>query len=737
MNKEPKIFTEIFNLKINDNVSVNSIEIPIIQRDYAQGRKSKEIKRIRTQFLAALHGALTSKIDPIKLDFVYGNISDGKLIPLDGQQRLTTLFLLHWYIAKKEEVKESEYDFLNNFTYRTRFSSTHFCKSLINAYPDFSTEKLSNWITNQNWYMYSWDNDPTISSMLVMLDDIHSVFKNEIDLWDQITNESNPLISFYFLPLEDMGLTDSLYIKMNSRGKPLTDFEHFKADFEVLIKEVSTGLYNEFIQKVDNDWVDMLWKYRSEDNIIDDEFMRYFRFVTEMICFQKEIKITENNFDLAREVYSNKNSDAKSNLRFLFNAFDCWKKQDDIESFFDSIFSKQNYELNKVTLFTDFNNLFLACCNKYGHWVSNRRAFSLNNTLLLFATLIYQINKEVVSEDGFEQRIRIIRNLVMNSPDEIREDRMQALLNDTERIILQKEINLKNLGFNEIQKNQELEKISWRLNNKSLVESINRLEDHSLLQGNIAIIGLDSPRNFELRVTNFIKLFDSGISYASIRKALLSMGDYSQLASWRFLLGNKNASSWRELFTPSKKRQHFDKTKATLSQLLDSINGDFAEYLKNIIDKYLLDGNHIKDWRYYFIKYYGMRKGNSGVYYWYNDPSKIKENQYEVYMMNTSLSLNGKHWNPFLYILFRDNDFKDMFSLEEYHAPLIINQTAQKIECRNDCWEIYDKHNNLFQTIPINQENGVDTVDRIELMKEELKAMQGFEQILIKNSISS
>lgn len=29
-----------------------------------------------------------------------------------------------------------------------------------------------------------------------------------------------------------MGLTDELYIKMNSRGKPLTVFEHFKAELE-------------------------------------------------------------------------------------------------------------------------------------------------------------------------------------------------------------------------------------------------------------------------------------------------------------------------------------------------------------------------------------------------------------------------------------------------------------------------------------------------------------------------
>ena len=61
---------------------------------------------IRRNFLDAIVGAVTSE-QQVPLDFVYGDVSkrrvagDGKvtLRPLDGQQRLTTLFLLHWYVA--------------------------------------------------------------------------------------------------------------------------------------------------------------------------------------------------------------------------------------------------------------------------------------------------------------------------------------------------------------------------------------------------------------------------------------------------------------------------------------------------------------------------------------------------------------------------------------------------------------------------------------------------------------
>ena len=75
----------------------NNIEIPIIQRDYAQGRKGKEV--LRKNFLSDLKNALDSSGGTIKLDFVYGSIENDNLNPLDGQQRLTTLWLLHWYIA--------------------------------------------------------------------------------------------------------------------------------------------------------------------------------------------------------------------------------------------------------------------------------------------------------------------------------------------------------------------------------------------------------------------------------------------------------------------------------------------------------------------------------------------------------------------------------------------------------------------------------------------------------------
>lgn len=109
---------------------IKEIEIPIIQRDYAQGRENDKVNRVRERFLDAIFDALNNK-KTLTLDFVYGEVENGKLIPLDGQQRLTTLFLLHWFVAKKENIEEDDYEFLNHFSYFTRPSSRDFCKKLV------------------------------------------------------------------------------------------------------------------------------------------------------------------------------------------------------------------------------------------------------------------------------------------------------------------------------------------------------------------------------------------------------------------------------------------------------------------------------------------------------------------------------------------------------------------------------------------------------------------------------
>ena len=285
------------------------VEIPIIQRDYAQGRSSES--ELRAAFLAALHAYLSEGKPNRDLDFVYGSIiTEGdvtKFTPLDGQQRLTTLFLLHWYLAQIAGRASEWRDVLYKngkslFSYETRASSSEFCDALMAN--DISmaellktpngADSLSNTIEDKSWFFMTWAYDPTIQSMLVMLDAIHEKFVDCGEDFDKLIDLENPVITFLFLDLKQFKLTDDLYIKMNARGKPLSPFENFKAKLEQRIKTFEgpwqaynltfnnqprkVDGYDYFIHKIDTDWADVFWAYRNElsaDNTFDDEIMNF------------------------------------------------------------------------------------------------------------------------------------------------------------------------------------------------------------------------------------------------------------------------------------------------------------------------------------------------------------------------------------------------------------------------------------------------------------------------------
>ena len=261
----------------------------------------------------------------------HGEIADGVMTPLDGQQRLTALFLLHWYIAARAGVQGGDSEVLQRFTYETRYSSRDFCAKLIVQRPTFPIERLSEWIRDQSWFFGAWRHDPTIQSMLVVLDDLHDLFRDSdcVAAWQRLVCRDRPAIVFHVLPINDMGLTDDLYIKMNSRGKPLTEFEYFKANFEKTIRDASSDQYLEFSHKIDNVWADLLWPLRGGDDIIDDEFMRYFRFVTDTLAYWRAMNVSAEVLDKDMDggaplVYGARNPKWEANQRFLFDAFDRW-----------------------------------------------------------------------------------------------------------------------------------------------------------------------------------------------------------------------------------------------------------------------------------------------------------------------------------------------------------------------------------------------------------------------------
>lgn len=709
----------------NESLPLSKIEIPMIQRDYAQGRKSPEVDRIRKRFLSSIYTALTEN-KPLKLDFVYGDIDDNKVLtPLDGQQRLTTLFLLHWYIARHEDVEASKMEFLHHFSYETRFSARTFCQHLVDYTPDFAVENLSEDIIDQSWMPLDWKNDPTINAMLNMLDDIHKMFNETSGLWPLL---EEGCIGFYFLSIKDMGLTDELYIKMNSRGKPLTEFEHFKAEWEGYMQKLNADVADRISRKIDLSWTDILWPYKGDNDIIDDEFIKYFRYLCAVIYYKKypNEQIPEDIFDLTKALFSDKKDDAMDNLLFIENAFDCLDGLDIKVSFETFLTTEQHIDCKSHV--DDPIDVFEQCCRFYGEYKSGGRVrvFSIGRMLLLYCFVLYWQNKSNISEEQFAKRLRIINNMIKSSEFELREDRMNALLEQIEEIVLEDKIEIiegRNT-FNAFQVQEEMEKTEWRNNHPDKELLLQKLEDHPLLEGCVRVVGWDN-----LDYTDrFYSLFqcDRGL----VNRALLTIGDYSIKVNWRYQIGSaKNETSWKAIFHSNK--DSINGTQTILLQLLEKAEVFTDDVLRGVIDEYLAEAKHY-DWKYYLVKYDSMRPEKYGMYYWYDYNTREKDS-YNILMMMTEKSIGGRNFQIFLKALYD----KFVATYPDKAARLgeyAYSGDGNKMEllCVNK--RIYFTDNVLVieeytesseevntTTIAIKQEDGIDAVDRVELAWKEIE----------------
>lgn len=675
---------------------LNGIEIPIIQRDYAQGRKQETKKRYR--FLQTLHEAI--KGNGISLDFIYGSLTeDKKLIPLDGQQRLTTLFLLHWYAAKRDRITKEKWGCLSKFTYSTRISARRFCEHLLDYTPVFeSKDTVSAQIRDEAWYPTTWDNDPTVVSMLQMLDDIALVFYDIDELWEELCNKKK--ITFCFKTLEDMGITDDIYIKMNSRGKPLTDFEHFKAELTNLIKR------EELSQKIDRDWTNMLWPYRGENNIIDEEFLAYFHFITDIICIKTETELicSKQNLDVSNSyfemipIYQD-----NKNINLLEKFFDCWCEIKDIDAYFSSYLTNSKYEMSKVKVYEWNTNLFKDCCENYRGVGRRGSTFTINKIIMLYAFIIRNTEGKHIDDKIFRRRLRILRNLVWNSIYELRTDRLKKLLEETEQIILNGQISVskEDRGFNRQQKEEELNKLTWCETHSMYVESLFHLEDHKLLYGCTAIAELDKPYMIEkLRILLNIDL-------QVIGRALLTYGDYGQTINNYKQIANGTEDVWKQLLHPSNQRSGFENTRRMIAVLLDNSHTCTIEELNKRIDFYLQATETLKDWRYYFVKYPCiLSKPTNGKYDW--------KNNYEVNIMSAN-TYRGRYWDAISIAIYNKFGETEKLVLDNWGNPLTL-PSGNKLVNKQECFIIQDVEGvTLYEERIPQNDDGLDNKDRVEL----------------------
>lgn len=733
-----------------DLIQKYKIIIPIIQRDYVQGREEDNINLIRENLLNNIRTALTEN-KKIDFDFIYGStkMSGEKevLSLLDGQQRITTLFLLHWYFAAKEKkLDENVIDVLSNFSYSNRVSSRDFCKELVKCELEIKEKpELSKQIKSKTWYFSEWDNDPTIKSMLNMLDSIHKKMYN-VEGFNKLINKEHEIISFSFISLEKFNLTDELYIKMNSRGKKLTNFEIFKSKFIELVKEQNDDeLLKEFIYNIESKWSDLFWEYRQEeDTVIDEIFMRYLYYITEMI---HAIKIFNNeNQDINKEspfVYNEKKLildlelvketyEDKENIKLLIDILNIWNSKEEVDKDINEIFSA-NYEKGKVSLNRNDYNLFENCI--YG------KRFNWFEKELLFAFLLIKTDESKNNEE-IADFVRIVRNILQNirwfDRSEIHynlnlryyeiRDRFKTFLDlKREKNIYKALLNIENT-VGRLEEPLKLEKEKAKLiekNEERCKKVIFMCEDNEVTEGNLCNI-LNLIEKYPENMEKFMSIFKNNEDYALIYRTMLSYEDYgidlkvSSLGA-RYFYGKRD--NIYDIFTFSTTQN----SQQIIQNILEKIYLDMQtinyinkeEFLNNIINKNIKDLEK-HSWKYNFAKYkeiwekiLSVDEDNNFIFVFRSKLDSLEKDNYNICYL-TKKSASSRHINVYYkpVMLFNNlNNLRECFSTEEDYGRVILNNgIILKLDEKG--FHIYpgDKKEKVQQVFNTNLINGSEAI---------------------------
>lgn len=382
------------------------IRIPIIQRDYAEGRPNASNKRKITNFLKQMLDVIYGTKQTTSLDFIYGYVQDesGKKCnmqeweevndirfafePLDGQQRLTTLFLLYWILGREKDLIDKR-DQKSLFAYSTRESSSDFCNVLVfqkskeiianwkkvveiaeekNAkakelrkketnkyqavlqFPQETIPSLNMFIKNQEWFKWNWRTDPTICSMLNVLDlAVQLIEKDTRGGFEVACSKNKNLENIHFSILDELDCNGQmLFVKMNARGKELSEFDLVKSELEEEFeKQVQLNITTQsqkqvWTSQMDGDWLDYCWhkiteKWDStcwdERNVtsVEDYLLKFVKRMTATLFFDKRRELIE-------VMEAQKEDTTKQYIQELINA----------------VYERSNYSNNIIHAYEDY-----------------------------------------------------------------------------------------------------------------------------------------------------------------------------------------------------------------------------------------------------------------------------------------------------------------------------------------------------------------------------------------------
>lgn len=615
----------------------HKVHIPQLQRDYAQGRKNKD--DIRRTFVEQLRTTLATEGQHLNLDFIYGYLKNEVYYPLDGQQRLTTLWLLHWYLVPLEACVAAK-AWLESFGYRTRITAERFCCCLVKHIEELRGSGVKQQILNHSpWFRSSWQDEPTVAAMLEMLQELEKQLGglDRSRLWERLTAAPDQAaITFDSIDIhaEDFRLTDELYIKMNARGKALTPWECYKAQLTDVLpkggpfytykgKKLSCVEY--FALKVDGAWLDLFWSAGSPDIAGVEERMLGFFHTLARLCFFRRPYTRQDNVD-DRPVADFKDADRyrifaePEHASLLIDTLDLLYELHQgggVREFFD--------ELSKGLALFAQGNLFDAACEGSLKTVRSQ-------ILLLFILEYMRRHGVTTCDDDLKDFTRVIRNQLERTrsrdnqlryePD-VRINRLNDYWAKWSKLMEHREVyRLLSEQPEDYLNRHEHQKARLIMSAPELKPVLQHAEEHPLLRGLIGVLQTeDWEQTLERRTRALYDIWgiqdDALINQALItcdyKGVYIKHVDYGSREAW--LMGKEKL--WATILTFD--RDTGAEAKQAVRELLDRYaqrqEVGAEERLRAIVDEYR-SSLTTKDWRYYFCKYSAMLKERTCYFAW-------------------------------------------------------------------------------------------------------------------------
>lgn len=418
------------------------IIIPDLQRDYCWGdennvKSTEEKGELVTDFV----NNLLTQFEEYKNDKDKGSLNLGLFygyeVPAnhiqlcDGQQRLTTLYILLGMINKEtykfRQSLISDFEYKHDdkepyLNYAIRESSLYFLSDLVcQFFIDNESDKVED-IKNADWYFADYDLDPSIQSILRALSKIQKIFDENRSLdfrafGEWLLNK----VTFLYFDMENRKNGEETFVVINTTGEALSSTQNLKPlvlqekndEFDNITFNFGTKCISECWEEIET-W---FWKQRKGDNDTADvgfaEFLRWISIIEQVDVDAPEEEKTDSIKKLFQLILQGKKCDFPYKTISFETIYNYWKA---------ICWIADNVEILKLSF---AENYLSPAVNKD---VNNRNAIGQNDCFVLLPVLKY-VYKNIVDIESNPTKQRNAKRIYEFFKNMIRIDNVSKAVN--------------------------------------------------------------------------------------------------------------------------------------------------------------------------------------------------------------------------------------------------------------------------------------------------------------------